>query len=538
MVPNLDHVFVIVMENHSYGEIIGNPQAPFINSLVGSGGLANNYFAVAHPSLPNYLALVSGSTQGITSDCTTCWISNPNVGDLLESGGRTWKAYAEGMPSPCFVGDAYPYVQKHNPFIYFNDVRNNATRCQSHDVPYAQLSTDLGSTATTPNFAFITPNVCNDMHDTCSSTQSAITAGDTWLQQQIPQILGAPAFTKQNSALILTWDEDDSTSANHVATIVLGNQVTPGVQSGTQYTHYSTLRTVEAAFGLPAITANDAPGPSLGDFFALAGWNRLGGWSWSAANASSWASTRSDAFVVGGDNGLWQNTWNGTAWSGWSGLGGAIIGDPAAVSWGSSHIDVVVRGADNSVWHRYWNGSSWSAGWEGLGGLIQYSPGVASWATNRLDIFVVGTDNALWHKAWDGTKWWPWESLGGYLTSKPAAVSWSTGRIDIVARGGDGQMYHLYWQTDHWSQWEAIGGLFSSGPGMASCSYYRLDIFALGVDGMVWRKSWTGSWTPWEPNGWPGTSDPGVVCLAGTKTIQIFERAPDMSIVQSTVAAS
>src|SRR5438445_12856185 len=148
--PVFDHVFVIVMENHSYGEIIGSSSAPYINSLVASGALATNYSAVTHPSLPNYLALTGGSTFGVTSDCTTCWVNASNIADSLESAGSSWKAYEESMPSACYVGDSYPYAQKHDPFIYFNDIRNNASRCQSHVVPYGQLASDLQSAATTP----------------------------------------------------------------------------------------------------------------------------------------------------------------------------------------------------------------------------------------------------------------------------------------------------------------------------------------------------------------------------------------------------
>jgi len=147
----LDHLFLIVMENHSYDEIIGNSNAPYINSLLGWGALASSYYAVAHPSLPNYLSLVGGSTFGITSDCTRCWIEAPNIGDSLDNARKTWKAYEEAMPTACFVGDAYPYVQKHDPLVYFNDIRTNATRCQSHVVPYAQLTADLTSASTTPN---------------------------------------------------------------------------------------------------------------------------------------------------------------------------------------------------------------------------------------------------------------------------------------------------------------------------------------------------------------------------------------------------
>src|SRR5262249_46476611 len=129
-VPAFDHIFTIMMENHSYSEIIGNSSAPYINSLASQYGLASNYFAVAHPSLPNYLASTGASTFGITSDCTTCFVNAPNIAvDRVEASGRTWKGYMESMPSPCFVGDASPYAQKHDPFIYYDDIRLNSTEC-------------------------------------------------------------------------------------------------------------------------------------------------------------------------------------------------------------------------------------------------------------------------------------------------------------------------------------------------------------------------------------------------------------------------
>lgn len=260
-VPAFNHIFTIVMENHSYGQIIGSGSAPYVNSLAGRYGLATNYFAVAHPSLPNYLALTGGSTFGITSDCTTCFVSAPNIAkDRVEASGRSWKAYMESMPKPCFVGDSYPYLQKHDPFIYFNDIRTNAAECNKV-VPYSTLATDLRSAGTTPNYAWITPNMCNDMHD-CS-----VSTGDTWLKNNVPAILNSAAFTTQNSLLTITWDEDNGSSGNHVATLVIAKSVPVGFRSGVRYTHYSLLRTVESAWGLSPLTGNDGGASPMSDFF-------------------------------------------------------------------------------------------------------------------------------------------------------------------------------------------------------------------------------------------------------------------------------
>jgi len=251
------------MENQAYGNIIGSSSAPYINSLLASGGLATNYFGVSHPSLPNYLALTGGSAFNIGSDCTTCWVSAQNIADGVEGVGKTWKAYEESMPSACFVGDSYPYMQKHDPFIYFNDIRTDSTRCQNRVVPYTQMRSDLKSSSTTPNFAFITPNMCNDMHD------CAISTGDSWLQQQVPSILSSPAFTTQSSLLAITWDEDDSSAGNQVPLILLGG-VTAGSTSSAAYNHYSLLHTIESGLGLPTLTGNDAGAATMGDLLATA----------------------------------------------------------------------------------------------------------------------------------------------------------------------------------------------------------------------------------------------------------------------------
>ena len=267
-------------------------------------------------------------------------------------------------------------------------------------------------------------------------------------------------------------------------------------------------------------------------------WTSLGGILTSGPDASSWGAGRADVFAVGTDRGLWQNTWNGTAWGGWSALGGIITSDPGAVSWGANRIDVFARGSDGALYHRYSDGSRWW-GWESLGGGLNYGPDVASWAPQRLDIFIVGLDHALWHKYWDGLRWGGWERLGGVLTSSPTAVSWGPDRIDIFARGQDNQIWHMDWAVDHWSSWEPLGGLFSSGPDAASCASNRLDVFALGMDKALWRLSWNGSqWSGWAPLGSQWTSDPSAVCLTGTSTVNLFERGSDQAIWTAGVTGS
>jgi hypothetical protein len=261
-VPAFDHIFVVIMENHGYDEIIGSPDAPFINQLATRYGVATNYVSVAHPSLPNYLALTGGDTFGVTTDCTDCFQQAPNlVVDRVAASGRSWRAYMESMPSPGYIGDAYPYMQKHDPFVYYDNVRTDPAQL-AFVVPAAQLSADISTAQSTPAFGWITPNMQHDMHD------GTVAQGDAWLSSQIPALLAAPAWTQQRSLLVITWDENDNAPGNRVATLVIAQQVPAGFRSAVAYNHYSLLRTIEVAWGLAPLTANDAQAIVMSDFFA------------------------------------------------------------------------------------------------------------------------------------------------------------------------------------------------------------------------------------------------------------------------------
>ena len=267
-VPAFAHVFVIVMENHEYGSVIGNSAAPYINSLAASYGLATNYYGASHPSLPNYLALTAGGTFGIASDCTACYVSASNIADQVEGSGRSWKAYMEDMPTPCYMGASYGnYAMKHNPFMYYNDIRDNRARCVAHVVPFTQLGADLGS-GQVPNFVWITPNLCNDTHD------CGVSAGDAWLRSVVPTITGSAAF-RNGGVLFITWDEGSSSAGccgdawgGHVATLVISPRAIRGFRSGTAENHYGLLRTIEDGFHLGHLRAagwsSDVP---LGEYF-------------------------------------------------------------------------------------------------------------------------------------------------------------------------------------------------------------------------------------------------------------------------------
>ncbi|GAC1471856.1 MAG: hypothetical protein PVSMB3_04000 [Candidatus Dormibacteraceae bacterium] len=269
-------------------------------------------------------------------------------------------------------------------------------------------------------------------------------------------------------------------------------------------------------------------------------WSSLNGVLISGPGASSWGAARTDVFAVGGDSGLWQNSFNGTAWGGWAPLGGIVTGDPGAVSWGAGRIDVFVRGQDGALWPRYSDGTTWFGGWEWLGGGMQYGPRVASMAPMRLDIFITGNDNQLWHKYWSGGWGWSgWEPLGGVLTSAPAVTSWGSNRLDIFARGADNQIWHFGWGGTGWFGWEPLGGQFISGPAAASCTPGHLDVFALGTDQAIWRKGWNGTqWSAWQRQGGYWSGDPGAVCPPGTTNVSLFERGPDGAIWRTSLPGS
>ena len=273
-------------------------------------------------------------------------------------------------------------------------------------------------------------------------------------------------------------------------------------------------------------------------FGTTTSWNRLGGALTSAPDASSWGTARTDVFARGTDGALWQDTWNGSAWSSWASLGGFITADPSAVSMGPNRIDVFARGTDKGLWHRWWDGVRWS-GWQSLGGGLTSGPDAASMSSNRLDVFARGNDNGLWHAWWDGIRWNGWQALGGVLTSDPSVVA-GPGRLDIFGRGTDRGLWHISWDsTAGWSQWQSLGGLLLSGPDASSCAAGgHIDVFAVGGDSAMYRLGYTFGWGNWQRMGGVWTSDPSAVCAVGTTSVNLFARAPDNSLWQTSVTGS
>jgi phospholipase C len=247
-------VVVIVFENKTRGSVLGSRSAPTFHSLASRYAVLAGYRGVTHPSLPNYLALVSGSTQGITNDCTTCSTGGRSLADTLEANGRTWKAYAEGLPRPGWTGAATGrYVKRHVPFLYFRRVVSQPARVRKV-VPLTALSRDLAAKHL-PDFSLVVPDMCHNMHD-CS-----VSTGNAWLKRFLPPLLKNPQLA--NSAIFVVFDESDSADPR-VAALALGPLVRPGSVYAPAMSHYGLLRTIEDAWGLPRLGRSARVAPVTG----------------------------------------------------------------------------------------------------------------------------------------------------------------------------------------------------------------------------------------------------------------------------------
>jgi hypothetical protein len=335
--PQLKHIFYIMMENHSRIEIVGNAEAPYITSLAAQYGQATSYYGVTHPSSPNYLAAISGDFQGIWDDCkagpeVTCapeefvtnsgdgtdsdlltpaqaanasviphWFSGANIVDELEDSGKTWIAYMESIPATGDTDEFWPYAQatdagpeggldysnpyklyaqKHDPFMYFQDIRTNANR-MNKIVPFTTFATDMmAPAAKIPNFVWISPNQCNDMHGVSTAMATAlgipgcdvdamdITIGDNFVKSTVTAIQASPAWA-DGAAIVIVFDEDDYVGTSgccnspigatavlggaNVPAIVISSLVTSPVTSSDPYNHYSLLATIQSLWGLPCL---------------------------------------------------------------------------------------------------------------------------------------------------------------------------------------------------------------------------------------------------------------------------------------------
>lgn len=259
--PAFGHVFVVVEENTDYANVIGNPAMPYLNSLAQQYGLATQYYANTHPSIGNYFVLTTG--QIITNDDGyTGTVTADNIVRALVAAGKTWKSYAEGLPSVGYIGPAQgEYARRHNPLSYFSDVVDDSVQRQNL-VPFSEFATDLAR-QTLPDYAFIVPNVCNDAHDCPLST------ADAWLKTNIDPLVRSALF-QRDGLLIITFDEsggDNTGGGGRVVWVVVSPKAKPGYRSTATYQHESTLRLTAQALGLTTYPGAADTASNMAEFF-------------------------------------------------------------------------------------------------------------------------------------------------------------------------------------------------------------------------------------------------------------------------------
>lgn len=247
------HVVWVVFENAGYDQVLAPGAAPYLQSLAAGCGLATDFHAETHPSLPNYLAMTSGATQGVGDDAGPA-SHQLAAANLFGQLGADWRALQESMPAPCSRADRHPYAVKHNPPAYYTGLRAS---CPTQDVPLT------GAPDLSARFTFITPNLCNDGHD------CGLARADGWASRWLPAVFGSPQYRSGSTVVFLTWDEDEGSGANHVATVVAAPTVPAGARVGTRYDHYAMLRTTEELLGLPDRLGGAGRAPSMRAAFHL-----------------------------------------------------------------------------------------------------------------------------------------------------------------------------------------------------------------------------------------------------------------------------
>jgi phosphatidylinositol-3-phosphatase len=253
-IPNFDHIVVVVFENKEIDGVLGNRDAPTFNLYGRVYARITQSYGVTHPSLPNYIALVSGGTWGITTNCNDCSVKVRSLADSIEASGRSWKTYAEGLPRRGFLGGSSGrYAKKHNPFAYFPSITANPQRVRRL-APFRELATDLAANRL-PDFALVVPDLCNSTHD------CAVSVGDAWLRRTVGPLLKLP-----RTAIFVTFDEgwSELRGGGHITTLAVGTAVRRGTAFRSITNHYGLLRTIEQAWGLPKLGRSATATPFTG----------------------------------------------------------------------------------------------------------------------------------------------------------------------------------------------------------------------------------------------------------------------------------
>jgi len=259
------HVFIVVEENANYADVVGSPSMPYLNSLATQYGLAANYFANGHPSIPNYFELTTGQTLTLIDALTphSFPVSEDNVIRELIAAGKTWKSYAEDLPAVGYTGgDSGNYVVRHNPLAYMTDVQNDPAQTKNL-VPFSQFAADL-PTANLPDYSFIVPNLCNDAHNCPLAT------ADNWLKTNLDPVIRSAVFQK-DGLLVIVFDEADTldftAGGGHVAAVIVSPLAKRGYKSIAFYQHQSALRLMLEGLGVTRLPGDAATAPAMWEFF-------------------------------------------------------------------------------------------------------------------------------------------------------------------------------------------------------------------------------------------------------------------------------
>ena len=275
-IPNSNHVVVVLEENQSYPAVIGSASMPYLNSLASQNALATQYYANVHPSIGNYFMLTAGELV-TSNDSLNTTVNVDNIVRHLLTAGKTWKSYAESLPSVGYIGgDQYPYIRHHNPLSYFTDVANSSVQ-RLNLVPFSHFSTDLANNQL-PNYSFVVPNQNHNAHDCptaptgCTNDVKLATA-DAWLKNNIGPLLANPGF-QRDGILIIVFDEgfntDTAHGGGHVVALAVGPGVKKGFKSTAFYQHQNVLRTTLDALGVHSYPGVAGSSADMSDLFGAA----------------------------------------------------------------------------------------------------------------------------------------------------------------------------------------------------------------------------------------------------------------------------
>lgn len=324
-IPHYDHVVVVIFENTNYSTVKGSSNAPYLNQLASDGALFTDSYGVTHPSQPNYIALFSGSQQGVTKDSCPQDFTVANLGQQLLDADLTFKAYSEGLPKAGYTGcSSDKYVRKHAPWVDFPTVKGS-----DYHVPYSQFPTDFSKL---PTVSFVIPDMCNDMHDCSTKT------GDNWLKKNLDAYV---QWAKtHNSLLIQTFDEDNFTSVNKIFTTFVGDHVKAGYESSGQINHYTVLRTIEDMYGLTALgnAKDESPITDVWTTFAV-----------TAPGDQSSAIGKAVSLQLGATGGTTPYTWSATGLPAGLSISGSgrISGTPTTA--GTSSVTATAKDATGAT---------------------------------------------------------------------------------------------------------------------------------------------------------------------------------------------